>query len=1000
MDKGIFTLSIRIKKALSMTVAVLLVLLCVLQTSNSIYAFAKAGDGNINTYEENAPLNSDTVYLTASEGEVFDLHCIGSPYLEEEEVLYLPHDGEGSCGACNDNAAGIKTADLQAQAGTLMYSACSIFDESVSNEKNGEDPKLSAKYDPREKNMLPALRSQGSTGICWAFGALGCCEASLITKGLSDNSIDLSERQLAYYFFRKGDIADPLGNTKGDYNEAIAPGAANPHLAIGGNNLLTIWHLASWCGPAPESAAPFSELTENANIDSEGLNGEQNSAGAAYGNNSGHLQNAYVINIGYSYKDSSVRDTIKKMISKYGAVGTGYRSLRSSVYDNVENDCYYYDAENGLTGITKTQYNSMSVKPSDTWATNHNIMIVGWDDDFAKESFNEEHRPDEDGAWLVRNSWGKDDDNLAQNGYFWLSYQDMSLRQVQFADGSETSNHKYVFVFDCDSVDNYDNIYQYDGSSNYRNYPYYVSDAAAVYETKGSEYESLEAVGIGVKSTDVSYKLSIYSDPGDGSPDSGTLLLSQSGKTDFAGYHTIKLDKPVKLKKGQKVSVVFSQLECESSDEGAALYAASREKISAGGTYYWNFCSDTSSDKTYVKESGSENTSWLDAASRCYGLHTESGKKKTGWFLRSEASEDEISAATRSDYTVRIKAYTEDISKEKYEKKDGESSVSDNSVSDNSVSGNSVSDNSVSDNSVSGNSVSDNSVSDNSVSGNDSDTGNKDTGNGDDNGGSGKDTGDNGGGNSGGGSSDSGNTGENGSGGSDGGNNGSGNNGSGETGDSESGSGKGNVDPGQDPGSKIGEQKTVYTLPQKVKITSAKITGKTLSKASITLKWEKTDCTGYMVYRSTKENGAYKVYKKTQDPSKCSIKLKALSGKKPCYYKVAAYNIASDGQLLVSERTESCGILSCADIIKTVSTDKAVKLTFGAAAGADGYVIYRSKKKNSGYIELGRAKTKKGKKKYSFTDKNAVKTAKYYRIRPFRQIGKKIIYAAYTTVRG
>ena len=52
---------------------------------------------------------------------------------------------------------------------------------------------------------------------------------------------------------------------------------------------------------------------------------------------------------------------------------------------------------------------------------NHEIELVGWDDSYSKENF---EGVTEDGAWLIRNSWGS---NLGDQGYYWVSYEDKSL---------------------------------------------------------------------------------------------------------------------------------------------------------------------------------------------------------------------------------------------------------------------------------------------------------------------------------------------------------------------------------------------------------------------------------------------------------------------------------------------------------------------------------------------------------------------------------------------
>ena len=51
---------------------------------------------------------------------------------------------------------------------------------------------------------------------------------------------------------------------------------------------------------------------------------------------------------------------------------------------------------------------------------NHAVVIVGWDDNYDKSNFLQ--KPKNNGAFLVRNSWGTND-----HGYYWVSYEDKSI---------------------------------------------------------------------------------------------------------------------------------------------------------------------------------------------------------------------------------------------------------------------------------------------------------------------------------------------------------------------------------------------------------------------------------------------------------------------------------------------------------------------------------------------------------------------------------------------
>lgn len=56
----------------------------------------------------------------------------------------------------------------------------------------------------------------------------------------------------------------------------------------------------------------------------------------------------------------------------------------------------------------------------------HAVVIIGWNDNYSKNNFNSNCRPNSDGAWLVLNSWGSDWGN---NGTAWLSYEDTIMKE-------------------------------------------------------------------------------------------------------------------------------------------------------------------------------------------------------------------------------------------------------------------------------------------------------------------------------------------------------------------------------------------------------------------------------------------------------------------------------------------------------------------------------------------------------------------------------------------
>ena len=448
--------------------------------------------------------------------------------------------------------------------------------------------------DGKQISYLPSsFRDQNPYGICWTFSVLAACEASMIRNGLATGSIDLSERHLAYYFYNKGNTTDAKGGTTGDYNEAVMAG--KNYLTQGGNTLLTMWHLVSWCGPVAEEKAPYSGLATDSSVDVNGLLGAANSTGAAYEEDACHIQNAFLINMGTA-ADTQKKQEMKKLIMQYGALGMSYYSSTSSQYDDPVHDSYYNP---GITG------------------TNHAVAVIGWDDTFPKENFAQQAPGD--GAWLIRNSWGDEKAGCAQNGNFWLSYYDASINT-----GSTT---RYAYVFDAQAADNYDNICQYDGDAG-------MSVITTTGETKASNLfrvtakggEILRAVGIGIGQTDTDCTLTVYKNPEMGDPQSGTLLLTQNVHLTYPGYHTIPLTEALPFEEGDRYAVVY-----EFAD-AVSLYISKDRQYTSGGNPFISVFTYENPGVSFLYQ-----TKWEDLSEKT--IRTTSGSVE-GAILRIKAYTD------------------------------------------------------------------------------------------------------------------------------------------------------------------------------------------------------------------------------------------------------------------------------------------------------------------------------------------------------------------------
>jgi C1A family cysteine protease len=248
------------------------------------------------------------------------------------------------------------------------------------------------RYDPRPLSLMTSVKNQYSLNICWSFAGTGVLESFLKLKGYGDE--DLSEEFTRWW---------AMYNSSGyGYNRGSRDG---------GPTQIMPGYLTSWQGIKEESDIPLQTSyysTRPANMDT--AEGKYNVTDLVYVNNS--------------------RESVKKAIVNYGGVASTY--CEYPLYLNNSTSSYYcYDTNN---------------------TANHNIVIVGWNDNYSKDNFNEVNRPLNNGAWLIKNSWGN---NNSEGGYFWISYEDKFIL-------SETASKLNYAIKGVEKVDKNKRVYQFD----------------------------------------------------------------------------------------------------------------------------------------------------------------------------------------------------------------------------------------------------------------------------------------------------------------------------------------------------------------------------------------------------------------------------------------------------------------------------------------------------------------------------------------------------------
>ncbi len=440
---------------------------------------------------------------------------------------------------------------------------------------------LPSKVDLRTKGIVTDVTNQYEWGCCWAFSANEASEMSIATT-TGKSPVNLSPFHTAWFGYT------PLSTTKSDLK-------------------------GTQISQAGEGSYPKSSFTA---VDAKmSMGGGKATAPSVIMQGTGTVLNTdyeydnYYLKMKIFGRDVSLSttDRVKSLtrLKKWNILGvpnayadwgkmengtnmTVIERMKSAINDGYGVAITYQAAQGDnakyINSTTYAQYIDTKM------GSNHAVCVVGYDDDYAVSNFNSDYQPPAKGAFIVKNSWGTDQQD---GGYFYLSYYDKSLNHAStYEYDTETYDGKTYINTSTEVVDQYDylqaNYMGYQSADWYSNvYTTFqkqkLHNIATYYSTPGEEiqYKVYRLKDNATSPADVAYSLD--------APDAeGTYV------NDYEGFVSIKLETPVSLKAGEKYAIWFSGDAPQAVTAGpAGAYSninwVSTSIINSGESFYYRY---------------------------------------------------------------------------------------------------------------------------------------------------------------------------------------------------------------------------------------------------------------------------------------------------------------------------------------------------------------------------------------------------------------------------
>ena len=462
-----------------------------------------------------------------------------------------------------------------------------------------------------DTSYVTPVKSQDPFPTCWGFAATAAAESSILSSGIAGDEyaaqssngkeLNLSEKHTSFFVMRP--VSDPNNSQYGE-GYIFDGEKGSSKIYQGGFSFYATSLYASGVGPVLESENKQFEYhgkKENKVVDEDGKPVYYSDDDDWWIDDDLKDKQSFVLKESYILPETSKcinSDKYKSEDERQADFNDAVKAVKEQIYKKRPVQVGY-KADVATPGEDpSTEY------ISDKWAhytyedksdsADHAVLIVGWDDNYPRENFahkiadgTDAPLPDNDGAWLVKNSWGSEEEefpnrgygdwgllkgedegyynettgkweytpyeNAVHTGYFWLSYEDRSINGLEaLAFDNVKKDENIIAQYDYMPV-----VYVF---SAYNNSECKTANVFEISKFTDVDVARLSAVSCQTETPGTKVHYSVYRlKDGAAKPTDGKLIAEKDVTYDFGGFHKEELEESVKLQKGDRFSVVVSQ---------------------------------------------------------------------------------------------------------------------------------------------------------------------------------------------------------------------------------------------------------------------------------------------------------------------------------------------------------------------------------------------------------------------------------------------------------